>query len=193
MSGRNDHERTILIRKIPRTERVERPVQGGAPCYFCCAESLSTMRMFFSYSHRDTSKLERLMAHLAVLRYAGTIRLIHDRQIRAGSLLTRELSARLESCDFFIAIVTPDFLASRSCRREMKRAIARHRAGTMQIVPVIFEHCDWKRSPLGRFLALPADGRPVSCRRNENEALLNVVEGLRQLIRARPPRPRPRR
>ncbi len=177
--------------QLPLRDAVEREKWTEPPAMVLAAESSKTMKAFASYSHHDTKRVERLKAHLSVLRYAGGITILYDREIRPGAPLNRAIRAQLDECELFLPIVTPDLLASRYCfRQEMKQAMAYQRAGRMLIVPVIFEPCDWQRSPLGRFKALPEDGLPVSCWRNENEALLNVVTALRGLIRSRRLRPR---
>jgi hypothetical protein len=69
----------------------------------------------------------------------------------------------------------------------MARAIERHEAGQIVIVPIILEPCDWLSSPLRQFKALPGDGKPVSEWTNQNAALLDVVSELRRLVRAMSP------
>lgn len=141
------------------------------------------MKAFISYSHRDEAKLERLHKHLAMLRRDGGISDWVDRKIKAGESIDRTISKELESCQIFLALVSPDFLASQYCyEREMSRAIERFEAGELVIVPVILEPCDWRASTLGQFKALPKDGKAVSEWANENTAFLDVVTELRRLV-----------
>jgi TIR domain len=155
------------------------------------------MKAFLSYDHRDIELLQRLKAHCSLLRREGRITFWFDREISAGSIFSRQIAAQLEASHLFIPLVSPDFLGSHYCyNREMKRAFERCRRGMMLIVPVIVEPCDWMASPLGRFKALPRDGKPISTWANENEALLDVVIELRRLTNRRaggsPVRPRTR-
>ncbi len=141
------------------------------------------MKAFLSYSHKDEWALERLHAHLAVLRREGKITEWFDRRILAGGEVDEQISAQLEQCDLFLPLVSADFLASNYCyEREMERAIERHEAGATQIVPVIVEPCDWKSSPLKRFKALPRDGKPITEWTNQNNAFLDIVTELRRLV-----------
>lgn len=141
------------------------------------------MRAFISYSHRDAAALERLHTHLASLRRAGEIDTWFDRDILAGSELDSEIAAQLESCELFLLIVSPDFLASDYCvEREMQRALQRHDAGEARVVPIIIEPCDWTSSPLRKLKALPKDGKPVSEWTNENNAYVDVVHELRRIL-----------
>lgn len=141
------------------------------------------MKAFISYSHRDEVLLQRLHAHLAMLRRDGGISEWYDREIKAGGAIDREISAQLDSYELFLALVSPDFLNSGYCyEKEMKRAIERHEAGELTIVPIVLEPCDWQSSPLKQFKAIPKDGKPISEWTNQNTAFLDVVTELRRLV-----------
>ena len=144
------------------------------------------MRIFISYSHKDQAALERLHTHLAPLRDEGLIDTWFDRRILAGERIDAEIGRELESCDLFLMLVSPDFLASDYCvNREMKRALERHREDAAHVVPIIVEPCDWFSSPLHELRALPCDGSPISEWPNQNNAYLDVVKELRRILEAR--------
>lgn len=143
------------------------------------------MKAFISYSHKDAGALDRLHTHLAMLRREGAIEAWFDREILAGGELDAEISAQLESCELFLLLVSPDFLASDYCvEREMQRALERHAAKNARVVPIIIEPCDWTASPLRQLKALPRDAKPVSEWTNENNAYLDVVNEIRRILRS---------
>ena len=136
--------------------------------------------VFFSYSHADESFRDRLETHLAMLKREGVIETWHDRRIAAGSPLDPAISAEVERADLFLCLVSADFLASDYCySKEMARALERQAAGQAHVIPVILRDCDWKRSPLGKLLAAPRDGKPIVKFPHEDEAFLQVVEAIR--------------
>lgn len=140
-------------------------------------------KVFISYSRRDEKALDRLHTHLAMLRRDGLVETWYDRDILAGQNIDREIESNLSASEIFVALASPDFLASNYCyEREMKAAFERHEAGSIVIVPVIVEACDWKASPLGKLKALPKDGTPISTWRNEDVAYLDVVTELRRIL-----------
>ena len=142
-----------------------------------------TKLAFISYSHKDEQALDRLHTHLAVLRREQHITKWYDRKILAGDDIDQEISEQLETCELFLALASPDYLASGYCYdREMTRALERHHAGEVRVVPIIIEPCEWKETPLGRLKALPPDGKPVSTWENENEAFFDVVTELRRIL-----------
>src|ERR1700679_2111486 len=140
------------------------------------------MRAFISYAHSDEAMLNRLHAHLAMLRRDGTITQWYDRDIMAGGNIDKEVAKELSECRLFLALASPDFLNSQYCyETEMTNAIRRHDAGEITIVPIILEPCDWLSSPLAKFKALPRDGKAISEWTNQNTAFLDVVHELRRL------------
>jgi hypothetical protein len=141
------------------------------------------MKAFISYAHRDSAMLERLHTHLAMLRREGGISDWYDREILAGGSIDREITSQLNDSRLFLALVSPDFLSSKYCyESEMQTAIKKHEAGTMVVVPIVLEPCDWLSSPLKQFKALPRDGKPISEWTNQNAAMLDVVTELRRLV-----------
>ncbi len=144
------------------------------------------MKVFISYSHKDDVALDRLHTHLAPLRSEGLIDAWFDRQILAGGNIDAEVDEALEYCDVFLMLVSPDFLASNYCVNiEMRRALERHDYDGAPVIPIIVEPCDWTSSPLGKFKALPRDGKPISEWPNQNSAYLDVVRELRRILETR--------
>ena len=143
------------------------------------------MKAFISYSHTDEQRRKRLETHLAVLGREGRIEEWFDRKILAGSRIGAEIDERLEWCELFLPLVSPDFLASDYCyEREMSIALERHRTNDARVVPIIIEPCDWRHTPLGELKAVPRDAEPVALWDNENHAFLDVVTELRRIITA---------
>jgi len=142
-------------------------------------------RVFISYSHSDEKALERLHKHLAMLRRDGSIDAWFDHAILAGAELGKIIESELDASDVFLALVSPDYLASNYCyEKEFEHALRRSRAGTMRLIPIILEPCDWLSSPLSEFMALPKDGKPISEWTNANNAYLDVVTGIRKSVAA---------
>jgi hypothetical protein len=138
---------------------------------------------FISYSHVDADALERLHKHLAMLRRESVIIAWTDHQILPGDRLDDAIMSNLEGSNLFLALVSPDYLASNYCyEREFQNALGLAKAGRLRIVPIIVEPCEWQRSPFGELMALPKDGKPISEWTNPNNALLDVVAGLRRLL-----------
>ncbi|MFP1131562.1 toll/interleukin-1 receptor domain-containing protein [Asticcacaulis sp. W401b] len=140
-------------------------------------------KLFISYCHKDRAYTDRLCVHLSQLQREEKISVWFDHEITAGSDLSKEIRSELESSDVFIAMISPDYLASRYCMDvELAVALERHKAGKIRLVPVVLEPCEWKMSAIKELKATPRDGQPVSEWQNQNTAFLDVVSEIRRAI-----------
>jgi hypothetical protein len=138
---------------------------------------------FISYSHSDRHYLDRLHVHLANLKRDHKFFAWTDTVMTGGAVVNNAILQALNNAGFFLAILSPDYLASDyAVNTEFKRALELQVKGTLTIVPVIAQPCEWKKTAFGNLIALPRDGKPISDWTNENNAFLSVVEELRRLI-----------
>lgn len=151
------------------------------------------IRVFYSYAREDQDLRETLEKHLRPLKRRRVITDWHDRLITAGSEWAKEIDEHLESADLILLLISPDFMASDYCHDvELKRAMARHDAGEARVVPVILRPARWQGFSFSKLQALPRDVRPVTLWRNQDEAFLDIVEGIERVaeeLRRRPPPP----
>lgn len=71
-----------------------------------------SIKLFFSYSHRDEELRDQLAAHLAALQRKKVIDSWHDRRIVAGSTWAEDIDENLNSADIILLLISPDFLNS---------------------------------------------------------------------------------
>jgi predicted ATP-binding protein involved in virulence len=144
--------------------------------------SRNFMKVFISYSRRDKDLLDKLNAHLGSLRHTGKITW-SDQDIEVGNEWERALGEHLDTADIILLLISADFLASDYCYSiELQRALKRHENREAYVTPVILRACDWKNSPIGKLQVLPTDGKPLNSWPETDEALTNVVKGLRRII-----------
>lgn len=138
---------------------------------------------FISYAHVDDRRRERLHKHLAMLRRDGLLSEWSDHEILPGDRFADQIDAALERAGLFLALLSPDYLASSYCyEKEFQRAQELNDVGHLRIVGVVVEPCDWRNSPFAELVVLPKDGRAIPDWTNENTAFLNVVEELRRVL-----------
>ena len=65
---------------------------------------------------------------------------------------------------------------------QFTEALRREKEGSLLIVPVIIDPCDWLNTPFKEFRVLPPDGKAVSTWSNINTAFLDITQGLRNVI-----------
>lgn len=139
------------------------------------------LEVFISYSHKDEALKDELYIHLANLTRQGKIQPWQDRAIEAGTEWDAEIKARLESARIILLLITPRFIASEYCfDQEMERAMERHAEGTARVIPIIMKPCDWAGTAFSKLQILPKDAKPVTAWNDQDEALLNVVQGIRR-------------
>jgi hypothetical protein len=141
------------------------------------------IKIFFCYAHEDEALLKKLKTHLKPLQRDGLIDLWHDRDINAGEEWERVIDEHLNTSQIILLLLSPDFMASDYCYSiEMKQAIERHEHGEAYVLPIILRHNYWQRSPLKKLQELPTDGKPVKSWTDEDAALFNVAEGIREVV-----------
>lgn len=149
------------------------------------------LKLFVSYSHSDEKLRARLATHLVPLEREELIIVWHDHKIEAGVHWEEMIRERLNAADLILLLVSSSFVASSYCYDiEVKRALARDKAGEARVIPVILRPAEWRGLPFGKLQALPRDGKPVtSWGRRSDEAFLEIVQGIRgaaaELLRLR--------
>lgn len=145
--------------------------------------AVTPARIFFSYSHKDEAYRDKLETHLVILQRKGLIDTWSDRQITPGENWESIIEDELDRADIVLFLVSADFIASDYCYgKEMTRAMERHERKEAKLIPVIVRSVDWRDAPFGRLQAVPKDGKPVTSWTNQDEAWLNVEQGIRKAV-----------
>ena len=151
-----------------------------APAQFSEKPTTDTKRhsVFISYSHRDTSYLERLMVHLRPLERSGLVDLWVDTKLEAGDKWKVEIETALQRARIAILLISADFLASNFIvDNELPPILANAETHGTRIVPMIVGHCRFTRDGnLNRFQAINEPCKPVaSLDENAREAVFDKV------------------
>ncbi|MCB0617307.1 MAG: toll/interleukin-1 receptor domain-containing protein [Saprospiraceae bacterium] len=140
-------------------------------------------RVFLSYAHKDQALQQQLDAHFAALKRSGRITWWDDTLIQPGSEWHDEIHNRIRQADLILLLVSADFLNSKYIwEHELTIALERQARGEVRVVPVILRPCDWQDTPFARLQALPAGAKPVTQWNDADEAFLNVVLQIKQIL-----------
>jgi hypothetical protein len=174
----------LLKQSTTRDATVQpKPFESTPPAPPTPTAAREPIEVFISYSHKDEDLKDELYIHLANLTRQGKIKPWQDRAIEAGTEWDAEIKARLESAGVILLLITPRFIASEYCfDKEMQRAMDRHATGTARVIPIIMKPCDWQDTPFSKLQVLPKDAKPVTSWSDQDEALLNVVQGIRKAV-----------
>jgi DNA polymerase III delta prime subunit len=141
------------------------------------------LHLFYSYADADEPFQEQLEKHLRLLSRQGLIVSWHHRQIVAGTDWAHVIDTRLMTAQVILLLISPDFLASDYCYGvEMQRAIARHKAGEAQVIPILLRPVDWESAPFAFLQCLPRGAVPITQWENQDEALMTVAKSIRAVI-----------
>lgn len=142
------------------------------------------LRLFLSYAHEDESYKDALTTHLSGLRGSGLIDDWNDRALLPGEEWDAGIRKNLEEADIAVFLISAHFMASTYINEvEVKSALEKHEAGSLTIVPVLIRHCDFSSfQALNGFQALPQNGKPVKAFEDMDEAWMQVINGLKEII-----------
>lgn len=147
------------------------------------AKDTRQIEVFFSYSHRDEALRDEMAKHLSILKRQGIISAWYDRDIGAGTEWAQQIDDHLNSAQVILLLISPDFIASDYCFDiEMGRAMERHEAREALVIPVILRPVDWSGAPFSKLQAFPKNAKPITTWDNQDEAFLNVAQGIRKAV-----------
>jgi hypothetical protein len=107
----------------------------------------------------------------------------HDRKIPPGTQWAKAIDDNLNKADIILLLISSKFLASEYCSDiEVKRAMERHNSKEARVIPIILRACDWSDEEFGGLQALPKNALPVTSWSNQDEAFLDIVQGIRRAI-----------
>ena len=162
----------------------EPSLQEARPSFMKTHSQSGQVEVFFSYAHEDEALRDKLAIHLSTLQRQGVIRQWHDRQIGAGTEWEGQINHHLETAHVILLLISADFIASDYCfDKEVKRAMERHEAGEARVIPVVLRPVDLDGIVFNKLQALPTDRKPITTWKNQDEAFLNVVKGIRTAIK----------
>ena len=148
------------------------------------------VRLFLSYADRDRELLDQLQTHLSLLRRQKLVEPWDERPLLASQPYQGEIDPNLERADIVLLLVTPSFLSSSYCYEgELMRAMELHEQGLVRVIPILCRPADLTGAAFSKLQGLPSGGKAITMWHNADEAWLNVVQGLRQVVQVMKERP----
>ncbi len=119
--------------------------------------------VFVSYSHKDETEKDQLVAHLKVLQHAGLIDLWVDDRIEGGADWEAEIKQAMVRAKVAILLISANFLTSDFILgKEVPGFLERRQSKGLTVFPVIAKPCAWRAFKwLARMNVKPKNGRPV--------------------------------
>ncbi|HEY4384844.1 MAG TPA: TIR domain-containing protein [Ktedonobacteraceae bacterium] len=139
--------------------------------------------VFYACAEVDENLRLALEKHLGALQRGGLITGWYKHLVKAGSNRDQEIITHLEHASVILLLITPDFLFSDYCYSvEMQRALERHAAGLARVIPILLRPVYWGETPFAHLQYLPHNGKAVTSWTNQDEAFLEIAQGIRTVI-----------
>ena len=141
-------------------------------------------RLFYSYSNKDAAHRDAMEQSLSLLEQQSFISGWHDEKILPGRSISDAIHTELDTADIVIFLISQNFIASKECINEWKRAkiIASNNPCIFRI-PVVLDDCAWLDLLDGDDIkALPNDGTPVTNISPPSTAWQQVYEGIKEVV-----------
>ena len=136
------------------------------------------LKVFITYSHKNTVEKDELITRLTLLKREGIISIWHDNEILPGDKWRDAIFSNLADSHLLLYLTSAHSLDSENCNKELATALN----AEIRVIPIILESCDWLNHQLSDFQALPDRGVPVDEWQPEGKGWQNVVEGIRNTI-----------
>lgn len=148
-------------------------------------------KVFISYNPASDDALKDLIfSYLKTIEQIGLAKFWHEEMLQPGDDRDPKIAAELAAADLILMLVTADYLSDDPLlEKQFNPAMARISDGKTKVVPVILKPSPWKMIPgltqLPVILPNPGTepGKAITTWPNQDEALQNIVEHLKNLLK----------
>ena len=142
-----------------------------------------TVRLFYSYCHKDDRHRAAMERSLAFLKQEGLLKDWSDQSILPGQSISRNVREEMDRADIMVFLLSPDFIASEACMKEWRYAKQLAQRKLLLRIPIILRNCAWKDLLASDDIkALPTDGKSVTEFTDADVAWQQVYEGVKDVI-----------
>ncbi len=144
---------------------------------------MKTIKLFYSYSHKDEEHREDMEKALTLLRRDGLLADWYDRKIVPGQSIAKSIESKMEKSDVVAFLLSQDYLASKACTDEWNLATKLAEKSDKRLIPIILRECAWTDfSNMSDMLALPTDGKPIAEWGSSDAYWKDVYDGIKSVI-----------
>lgn len=146
---------------------------------------IQQLGIFCCYAYEDQAYLFDLKKYLQSLERQRLIKLWDDMNILAGSEVESAVYQHLNSAEIILLMVSPSFMASDECQKQMARAMERQERHETLVIPIFLRVTNFQTAPFAKLKSLPTDQKPIvhSKRKNQDEAWYDVAQGIEKVVK----------
>ena len=142
-----------------------------------------SVRLFYSYSHKDSSYRQSIEDSLSILRRNQLLTTWSDVIIVPGRPISSRIRKEMDRADIMVFLLSHNFLASDPCMEEWGIAKVRSATDLLVRIPIILTDCPWPDLLDGDDIkALPNDGHPLDDFDSQPKAWTQIYNGIKSTI-----------
>jgi TIR domain/Effector-associated domain 11 len=174
-------------RRVPATFRIEGTHQSLASnmsnSQILNSNVNAPIKIFISFSKSDNDQRKELRQRLRYFeKTAKTIVIWDDRDLYSGSKWNDEITKQLQTADIIICLISKYYLGTDYIlENEIPLSIDLVNQGT-SLIPIILSKCNWQRTALGEFNAIPEKGKPIEDYKDADEAWEEIVDKILDVV-----------
>jgi hypothetical protein len=154
--------------------------------------SAEVLFLYADEADEDKKWVGKLEKHLALMQKQHLITTWHTgkvSEITAGVETTGDFSEHFKTANIILLMVSSDFMDYYRLSDDVEKALEKRKQGA-RVIPIILRACDWRTSSFGGLRPLPYNGKPIKQWTDDDEAFLEVTQGLRRVVEElkKPPR-----
>lgn len=147
------------------------------------SDTHSPIEVYCLCAPEDYGLLRDLVTFLNPLQHKAFISLWHEGMITAGDNRLDVSLAHLNQAAIILFLVSSNFLdATPDTDMLIRRALERHNAGDVLVVPILLRPSIWTYSHFAQLSPLPDNKKPITEWSNREKAFSNIANGLLKIV-----------
>ncbi len=142
--------------------------------------------IFFVYAIQDEKAFQAIQTQLIPATQAEKIAIGSNQHIGIGKHKTTFLHESLEKAKVVVLLLSSHFLSQTSIVALLEQAHKGHQEGRLQLIPILLDHCLWKKTPIANLQFLPKDNTPICDHSNPTKIFKEVAKSILQAFQKQP-------
>ncbi|MEZ5040101.1 MAG: hypothetical protein R2828_09420 [Saprospiraceae bacterium] len=141
------------------------------------------IHLFICAAPQNDFYLSELKKHLNIIINTHPILVNDNVTVLAGDVTAEVVIRNLEEAHLVLLLMCADFFSDEELKELNLINMALRRDSTLRVIPIYTKPVDWKSHPGLRMLSnLPKNGKPISLWDSPDDAFLEVVVGIKQVL-----------
>lgn len=140
------------------------PTPAFAPAHVQTGAS-TPLEIYYSFAQvrEDEALVGQFSRQLAVLRDQKRITEWSRDRVVPGQVVQDEVAKHLNAAQIILLFISPDYMSSSACNREMSRAIERHASHEAVVIPILLRPVALlEEAPFAHIQGFPRNGRSIA-------------------------------